>query len=76
MYKVVCGLHDAHVCIIYSVRDITHVRKCGAIAAANTAVLAFSGTNSFFNNSAKVVSGSAIYVWKIGYSYSNGFQWC
>ena len=70
MYKVVCGLHDAHVRIICPLCDVTHVRKCGAIATANTTVLGFSGTNSFFNNLAKVVSGGAIYVWTIGYSYS------
>ena len=63
MHKVVCGLHDTHVHIICPVPDVTHVRKCGAIATANTTVLAFSGTNSFFNNSAKVVSGGAIYTY-------------
>ena len=26
--QVLCGLHNAHACIICSVRDDTHVRKC------------------------------------------------
>ena len=26
--KVVCGLRDAHIRIIFPVRDVTHVRKC------------------------------------------------
>ena len=26
--EVVFDLYDAHVCIIYPVRDITHMRKC------------------------------------------------
>ena len=26
--EVVCDLHDAHIHIISSVRDVTHVRKC------------------------------------------------
>ena len=35
MYNFFCGLHDTHVHIICSVPDVTHVRKCGAIAATN-----------------------------------------